>query len=170
MFGTNQLMWYVWVLPWIPLPQGSVQNTTFQTNYSVSNRKEIAFLWAVNGWREVTNLFFLRVNLDKEFGRLWDGTLHCIFKACVVLIYTTFLKQHWHQSFFFFLSFKFNDITVKLSLCLTKHYTMKTWQSGGIVLCIPNLDTIWRYMPVNFAQGTTKLQGYINKRTILKWH
>jgi hypothetical protein len=36
-------------------------------------------------------------------------------------------------------------VKVKLSLCLTKHHAMKAfWGSGGIALCILDLDTRWR--------------------------
>jgi len=46
----------------------------------------------------------------------------------------------------------------KLSLCLTKHYVMKTyWRSGGIASPILNLGTSWRSVsasrPDRFTSG-----------------
>jgi hypothetical protein len=36
-------------------------------------------------------------------------------------------------------------VKVKFSLCLTKHYSMKTcWESGGVTPRILNLGTRWR--------------------------
>jgi hypothetical protein len=47
--------------------------------------------------------------------------------------------------------YEVNKVKVKLSLCLTKHYVMKTyWRSGGIALHVLDLGTRWRWV-VSFA-------------------
>jgi hypothetical protein len=69
-------------------------------------------------------------------------------------------------------------VKVKLSLCSTKHYAMKTYcGSGGIAPRILNLDTRWRWV-VNFTPralypqgkdpGTTNwIRGWVGPRAVL---
>jgi hypothetical protein len=68
-------------------------------------------------------------------------------------------------------------VTVKLSLCLTKHHTMKMyWRSGGITPCILDLSTRWRWVvsfmpqplyPRERVPGTHCIGGWVGPKASL---
>jgi hypothetical protein len=68
-------------------------------------------------------------------------------------------------------------VKAKLSLCLIKHHTMKTyWENGGIAPRIIDLGTRWtewsasrpgHFIPRERARGTHCIGGWVGPRAVL---